>query len=116
MTATLPLQATTMNAVTNFRDHARPAAADCALVEIHSYLAARDLLLREAEAKPTEQNLRRALAANEIAENYLRPARSPYQTQSLSETEAVEERRRCQAVKQRLAELRERATPKRCAA
>lgn len=84
-----------------------PAQSEAAL-EIHAYLAARNLLLREAEENTTESNLRRAAAANEYAELCLRPARSPYQTQSLSEMEAARERQHCKAVKMRLAELRAR--------
>jgi hypothetical protein len=93
-----------------FKNTVSKAAAapvnNCASVEIHSYLAARDLLLREVEANPTEANLRRALAANEFAENCLRPARSPYQAQSLPEAEAARERKRCSAIKARLAHIR----------
>lgn len=76
--------------------------------EIYAYIAARNLLLREVEENTTESNLRRATSANEFAENCLRPARSPYQAQSLPEAEAARERRHCQAVKVRLAELRAR--------
>ncbi|MEO5719633.1 MAG: hypothetical protein ABIR29_13825 [Chthoniobacterales bacterium] len=91
MQATLPLDA---------------PATETAAVEIHSYLAARDLLLREVDANPTEANLRRAWAANEFAENCLRPARSPYQAQSLPAAETARERLRCNAVKVRLTQLR----------
>jgi len=79
-----------------------------AITEIHAYLAARNLVLREAEENTTELNLRRATSANEFAENCLRPARSPYQAQALPEAEAARERQHCQAVKLRLAELRTR--------
>jgi hypothetical protein len=79
-----------------------------AIAEIHAYLAARNLVLREAEENTTELNLRRAASANEFAENCLRPARSPYQAQALPEAEAARERQHCQAVKMRLAELRTR--------
>lgn len=79
-----------------------------AVAEIHAFLAARNLLLREAEENTTEANLRRAASANEFAENCLRPARSPYGAQSLPEAEAERERRLCRAVKLRLAELRTR--------
>ncbi len=78
------------------------------VVEIHAYLAARNLLLRGAEENTTEANLRRAASANEFAENCLRPARSPYQAQALPEAEAARERQHCNAVKLRLAELRAR--------
>jgi hypothetical protein len=79
-----------------------------AVAEIHAYLAARNLVLREAEENTTEWNLRRAASANEFAENCLRLARSPYQAQALPEAEAARERQHCQAVKMRLAELRTR--------
>lgn len=85
-----------------------PRETNPAVAEIHAYLAARNLLLREAEENTTEANLRRATAANEFAENCLRPARSPYQAQALPEAEAARERQHCQAVKVRLAELRVR--------
>ena len=90
--------------------------ATAASPEIDSYLAARDLLLREADANPTEANLRRASAANEFAETCLRPARSPYQAQALPEAEAARERLRCNSVKVRLAQLRIRAGIRRRAA
>ena len=90
--------------------NSKPAtSASPAAIEIHSYLAARDLLLREADANTTETNLRRAWAANEFAENCLRPARPPYQAQALPEAEAARERLRCNAVKMRIAKLRARA-------
>jgi hypothetical protein len=79
-----------------------------AISEIHAYLAARNLVLREAEENTTELNLRRAMSANDFAENCLRPARSPYEAQALPEVEAARERQHCQAVKVRLAELRTR--------
>jgi hypothetical protein len=90
--------------------------ANSVAVEIHSYLAARNLLLREAEKNTTEINLRRVAAANAFAENCLRPGRSPYETQALPEEEAERERRHCQSVKLRLAELRARAGLRRRAA
>ena len=92
------------------------ADSDCGAVEIHSYLAARNLLLREAEQNTTEANLRRAAAANEFAENCLRSNQFPYQAQGLPEIEAARERQHCQAVKLRLAELRARAGLRRRAA
>jgi hypothetical protein len=82
---------------------------DAASVEIHSYLAARDLLFRAADSNSTEANLRCAWAANEFAESCLRPARAPYHAQALPEAEAARERRRCTSVRLRLAELRVRA-------
>lgn len=105
-----------MNSRTDLREKDADApTTGCATVEIHSYLAARDLLLHEAENTPTEANLRRALAANEFAETCLRPARSPYQAQSLPETEAARERLRCRAIKHQIAELRQRSARRRAA-
>ncbi len=92
------------------------AESSSAALEIHSYLAARDLLLREADANTTEVNLRRAWAANEFAESCLRSSRSPYQAQALPEAEAAREQLCCNAVKVRLAQLRARAGLRRRAA
>ena len=85
-------------------------------VEISAYLAARNLLLREAEQNTTEVNLRQAAAANEFAESCLLPSRLPYQAQGLPEIEAARERQLCHSVKMRLAELRARAGVRRRAA
>lgn len=93
-----------------------PADTDSGAVEIYAYLAARNLLLREAEQNTTEVNLRRAAAANEFAESCLRPTHSPYQAQGFPETEAARERQHCSSVKVRLAELRARAGLRRRAA
>src|SRR4029079_7493366 len=76
-----------------------------AITEIHAYLAARNLVLREAEENTTELNLRRGASGNELAQNCVHPARSPYEAQALPEAEAARERQHCQAVKLRLAEL-----------
>lgn len=84
------------------------AGATGAEVEIHAYLAARNLLLRDAEVNTNETNLQRAAAANDFAESCLRPARSPYEAQALPETEAARERQHCKAVRMRLAKLRAR--------
>lgn len=116
MQATLPLQQTAMNPTKTASKSPATLSADCASVEIHSFLAARDLLFREADANTTYSNLRRACAANEFAESCLRPARSPYQAQSLPEEEAAGERLRCNAVKMRLAQLRVHAGRRRRAA
>jgi len=105
-----------MNSQKNFGGKANAPAASYASVEIHSYLAARDLFLREAEANTIDANLRRAWAANEFAESCLGPARSPYQAQALPEAEAARERQRCNGVKLRLAQLRTRTGLRRRAA
>ena len=116
MQATLPLYQPAMKSQRITPKTTAAHAAESVSGEIHAYLAARDLLLREAEADTTESHLRRAWAANELAETWLRPARSPYEAQSLSEGEAVRERLRCNAVKVRLAQLRTRAGLRRHAA
>ena len=116
MQATLPLYQPAMNSQKTMRKTPAPPAPGSASGEIHAYLAARDLLLREAEADTTESHLRRAWAANELAESWLRPARFPYEAQSLPEAEAARERLRCNAVKVRLAQLRTRAGLRRHAA
>ncbi|HEX4667550.1 MAG TPA: hypothetical protein VH207_13215 [Chthoniobacterales bacterium] len=87
-----------------------------AALEIHAYLGARNLLLRQAEENTTEANLRRAADANDFAEKCLRPAGSPYEAQSLPEVEAARERQNCKAVRIRIAELRARAGVRRRAA
>ncbi len=77
-----------------------------ALEEIKTSIAVRDGLLSEAEEVTTSVTLRRALIANEFVETCLRPARPPYVAQHLSEADAVIQRKRCAAVKRRIAELR----------
>jgi len=74
--------------------------------EINAYVAIRDIALAEAEKDPSSVNLERVRIANEFVENCLRPARSPYKSQHLPETDAARERGRCQAVKVRLSLLR----------
>ena len=77
-----------------------------ASAEIYAYIAVRDFSLATAERSPTQASLSRAYLANELVENCLRPARSPYQAQSLTEAEAKRERKRCDAARTRLAQLR----------
>ncbi len=81
---------------------------NAAAEEIHSFIAVRDLLLAEAEELTNEANLHRLWMANEFAARCLEPARAPYQMQCLSPVEATVERRRCQAVNVRIAQLRQR--------
>ena len=108
MQATLPLQqpeAKTQRATPDFPDGEE---VNPAVQEIRSYLAVRNLLLREAEENTTEATLRRAMNANDFAEGCLASGKSPYEAQALSESEAVRERRHCRTVRIRLAELRAR--------
>lgn len=80
--------------------------ANHAHAEIHAYIVIRDRLLTEAEEVPSNSTLHRACIANDVVEIFLKPARSPYQAQYLPEVEAGHERQRCEAVKNRIAELR----------
>jgi len=82
-----------------------PVASQYAVDEINGYIAIRDNLLVEAEATTTSANLRRLSLANDFVRSCLKPARSPYEAQSLAEGDADRERKRCAAVKIRIAEL-----------
>ena len=77
-----------------------------ASAEIHAYIAARDLALADAERQSSHLTLNRAFLANELVGNCLKPARGPYQAQSLPESEAIHERQRCVTVTARLSQLR----------
>ena len=91
---------------TNAPAPAPAAASDHASAEIHAYIALRDRLLEQAESSRTESSLDRVAGANDFVENCLRPARSPYEAQHLPEADAARERKRCEAVRVRLARLR----------
>ena len=80
--------------------------------EIHAYIVIRDRLLTEAENVPSNATLHRAYIANDVVEIFLKPGKTPYEAQYLPEDEASHERQRCEAVKNRIAELRGKiATP-----
>jgi hypothetical protein len=74
--------------------------------EINAYIAIRDQLLAEAEEVPTSAKLASTGLANDFVQGCLQPARSPYEAQCLPEADAIRERKRCEAVRNRLAELR----------
>ncbi len=116
MQATLPLDRPITIARNLPRETTSSSDATSAAVEIHAYLAARNLFFQEAEGHPSEANLRRAAAANDFAEECLQSPRSPYEKQTLPEAEIAGERQRCEAVKMRLAELRVQAGLRRHAA
>jgi len=94
----------------NLRRPAKGASGESgskqAIEEINAYIAVRDVLLVEAEEVTAPARLDRLTVANEFVETCLRPARPPYQAQCLTETDAIRERKRCAAVKVRIAELR----------
>lgn len=77
-----------------------------AFAEIGAYISIRDRLLADAEETRSEAKLDRAAGANEFLLLCLKPARSPYQAQSLAERDAAPERQRCEAVKVRIERLR----------
>ena len=74
--------------------------------EINAYIAIRDGLMVEAEQMRTHAKLDSVIVANDFVETCLKPPRQPYKAQHLREADAVRERKRCQAVKARVAELR----------
>jgi hypothetical protein len=80
-----------------------------AISEIRAFIAIRDNLLAEAEKSRAKAKLDSVGVANEFVNSCLKPARPPYQTQCLPEPEAVRERKRCEAVRTRIAELRAEA-------
>jgi hypothetical protein len=86
-----------------------------AVDEINAYIAVRDSHLAQAEQRSSLEELRRAELANTFVENCLKPARSPYEAQCLDEPSAKFERKRCEVIKQRIAELRSTLSGKRAA-
>lgn len=86
------------------RLHEAPSAE--AVEEIHSYIAIRDGLLKEAENARSESKLRSVDVANNVVASCLQPARTTYAAQCLPEAEAARERNRCELVRKRIAELR----------
>ena len=79
------------------------------VAEINAYIAIRDQLLAEAEEVRTTAKLSSTALANDFVLGCLQPARTPYQEQCLPETDAVRERKRCEAVRDRIAQLRNAA-------
>jgi hypothetical protein len=76
------------------------------IAEINAYIAIRDQLLSEAEQARTQAKLASTTLANDFVLGCLQPARSPYETQCLPETDAVRERQRCEAIRERIEQLR----------
>ena len=80
------------------------------VAEIRAYIAIRDDLLAEAEQLKTRAKLDSVTVTNDFVQSCLKPARPPYQSQCLPEANAVRERKRCEAVRRRIAELRTETT------
>src|SRR5438270_12763164 len=76
------------------------------IAEINAYIAIRDQLLAEAEERRNRAKLESTALANDFVEGCLRPARSPYEAQCLQESDAIQERKRCELVRGRIAQLR----------
>src|SRR3989440_6950566 len=79
------------------------------VAEISAYIAIRDQLLAEAEELHSSAKLASTILANDFVEGCLKPARAPYEAQSLPESDAVRERKRCAVVRDRIAQLRSSA-------
>jgi hypothetical protein len=82
---------------------AQPAFAS---TEIYAYIAIRDELLAEAEELRTRAKIEGLVVANDFVRGCLKPVHAPYQAQSLPETEAARERKRCDSVRDRITQLR----------
>ena len=83
----------------------RKSGAKETVAEINAYIAIRDDLLAEAEQLRTRAKIDSVSAANNFVATCLKPARPPYEAQCLPEINAVRERKRCEAVRVRIAEL-----------
>ena len=79
------------------------------VAEINAYIAIRDDLLAEAEELHTSAKLAATELANDFVFGCLKPARSPYEAQCLAESDAIRERKRCEVVRDRIAQLRKSA-------
>ena len=79
------------------------------VAEINAYIAIRDQLLDEAEKLHSAAKIASTALANDFVEGCLKPMRVPYEAQCLPETDAARERQRCEAVRVRIAQLRETA-------
>ena len=101
--ATRPVSAHSQKKVSSFSSHPPSQHADG---EIQAFIAARDMAIADAQRNPTNTSLTRAFLANELVENCLKPARTPYQAQSFPEAEAMREKKRCESVTGKLAQLR----------
>jgi hypothetical protein len=80
------------------------------IAEINAYIAIRDDLLAEAEQLKTPAKINSLTVANDFVQSCLKAARPPYELQYLPEADAVRERKRCEAVRSRIADLRAQTT------
>jgi hypothetical protein len=84
-----------------------PPNCEYVIGEINAFIAIRDELLAEAQEAKTASKLDSLIVANNFVESCLTPARSPYDLQFLPEPAAERERKRCEEVKRRVADLRD---------
>src|SRR4051794_34349472 len=76
------------------------------IAEINAYIAVRDQLLAEAEETRTMSKLASTSLANDFVLGCLQPMHSPYEAKCFPESDAEQERKRCEAVRARIAHLR----------
>ena len=108
----MPLELSSINSAKRESQPAKltPAFGSAySVAEINAYIAIRDQLLNDAERLHSTAKLASAALANDFVEGCLKPARSPYEAQSFPENDASRERKRCEAVRVRIAELRRSA-------
>jgi|SRR2546430_3589524 len=79
------------------------------IAEINAYIAIRDELLAEAEELHTSAKLAATELANDFVFGCLKSPRAPYEAQCLPEADAIRERKRCEIVRDRIAQLRSSA-------
>src|SRR5947207_1148038 len=79
------------------------------IAEINAYIAIRDELLAEAEELHTSAKLAATELANDFVFGCLKSPRAPYEAQCLPEADAIRERKRCEIVRDRIAQLRSAA-------
>ena len=72
---------------------------------INAYIAVRDQLDVEVEKVATPEKLNRLAIANDLVLACLKPARHPYEGQSLPESDAVRERSRCESIRSKVSKL-----------
>jgi hypothetical protein len=77
------------------------------IAEINAYIAIRDELLAEAEELRAPAKIASTVLANDFVLGCLQPARPPYEAQCLPEEDAIRERKRCETVRNRIAQLRD---------
>jgi hypothetical protein len=92
------------------RTSAKKAASTYIVDEINAYISIRDGLLLEAEQLMTRAKIDSAAVANDFVITCLRPPRPPYEAQCLPKADAARERKRCEQVNARIAELYKLAT------